>query len=84
VELVEASEGTGAREAWRRFLHGTLTPLGRLIAGELERVVNAPVEISFNRLMASDISGRARAFQSLVGGGMDPAQAAGLSGLLED
>jgi len=33
--------------------------------------------------MASDISGRARAFQSVVGGGMDVSKAAALSGLLE-
>lgn len=32
--------------------------------------------------MASDISGRARAFQSMVGGGMDVTKAATLSGLM--
>ncbi|MCY4511367.1 MAG: hypothetical protein OXG35_31050 [Acidobacteria bacterium] len=39
--------------------------------------------MSFDRLFAGDLSGRARAFQSLVGGGMDPGKAAGLAGLME-
>ena len=33
--------------------------------------------------MAADLSGRARAFQSMVGAGMDAAKAAGLAGLME-
>ncbi len=35
-----------------------------------------------SNLAASDVQGRARAFQSMVGGGMDIAKAAGLAGLL--
>ena len=34
-------------------------------------------------VIASDISGRARAFQSLVKGGMDVSKAAALAGLME-
>ena len=34
VELVEASEGTGAREAFRRFLHATIAPAARLPPGK--------------------------------------------------
>lgn len=41
------------------------------------------VSFSFDRLFASDLQGRARAFQSMVGGGMDPGKAAGLAGLME-
>ena len=39
--------------------------------------------LSFNRMFASDLSGRARAFQSMVGGGMDVQKAAALAGLME-
>ena len=28
IELFEGSSGTGQREAWRRFLHGSVSPLG--------------------------------------------------------
>ena len=38
---------------------------------------------SFDRLFASDLSGRARAFQSMVGGGMPVDRAAALAGLLD-
>ena len=82
VELAEIGQGTAAREAWRRFLHATVDPLGRLVAEELSRKFEFPVSLNFDSLMASDISGRARAFQSMVGGGMDIEKAAALSGLM--
>ena len=40
------------------------------------------ISITWDELRAADITGRARAFQSLVGAGMDLAKAAALSGLL--
>ena len=83
VELAELGQGTVAREAWRRFLHATIDPLGKLIAEELSEKFEFPVSLSFDSLMASDISGRARAFQSMVGGRMEVDRAATLSGLLE-
>ena len=82
VELVASAEGTGQREAWRRCLHGTIAPLGRLVAEELSRIAAREVKVSFRDLFAGDLAGRARAFQSLVGGGMELNQAAALSGLL--
>ena len=81
VELVEPGDGTGQREAWRRFLHGTIQPLARIIEAAA-RAAGLNVSLSFDGLMASDIAGRARAFQSLVGGGMDVEQAAAISGLI--
>lgn len=84
VELVTPADGTGQREAWRRCLHGTIEPLGRIAARELTRMVGLPVSLSFERLAASDIAGRARAFQSMVGAGMDPGAAASASGLMND
>ena len=38
---------------------------------------------NFDRLFASDLSGRARAFGSMVQGGMDVTKAATLAGLME-
>lgn len=82
VELVVSAEGTGQREAWRRFLHGTIQPIGTLVAAEMSRLAGRPLEFDHERLFASDISGRARAFQSLVGGGLTVEQAAAQSGLI--
>ena len=40
------------------------------------------LRLSIDRLFASDLIIRARAFRSMVGGGMDVAKAAALAGLL--
>ena len=73
----------GQRESFRRFLHLCVAPLGRIVGAELSAKLDGDVTLSFDRLFAGDLSGRARAFQSLVGGGMDPGKAAGLAGLME-
>ena len=77
------SQSSGQREAWRRFLHGTIQGAAAVISQELSRKLETKVNLSFDALFASDLSGRARAFQSLVGGGMDVTRAAGLAGLME-
>ena len=83
VELVTPGDGTGQREAWRRFLHGCVQPLAACVASELAAKLDTPtLTLGFDKLFASDLSGRARAFQSLVNGGMAVDQAAGLAGLL--
>ena len=81
VQLVQQSDGTSQREAWRRYLHGTVAPLARLVEQAAE-FVGLSISISFDALFASDITGRARAFQSLVGAGMSLEQAAATSGIL--
>ncbi len=83
VSLFTSDNSQGQREAFRRFLHSTVQPLGALVAGELSAKLEADVTLGFDRLFAADLSGRARAFQSMVGGGMDPGKAAGLAGLME-
>ena len=42
------------------------------------------MRLTFDGLFAADLSGRARAFQSMVGGGMDVSRAAALAGLMAD
>jgi len=81
VALLGLEDGTSQREAWRRYLHGTVAPLGRLVA-EAAAAASLPIALDWSQLFASDISGRARAFQSLVGGGMSLAEAAAASGIL--
>ena len=86
VELISArSDGAAVREAWRRFAHSTLAPLGEHVAAELADKLDRPgLALDFSSLFASDITGRSRAFNSMVQGGMDIERAAGLSGLLAE
>ena len=85
VELVTSGDGTGQREAWRRFLYGTVQPLAACVSSELAvKLDTPPVTLGFDKLFASDLSGRARAFQSMVGGGMAVDRAAALAGLLTE
>jgi len=81
VSLIAGQDGTGQREGWRRYLHGTVAPLGRIVEAEAARI-GLPVTLDFDALFASDIQGRARAFQSLIKGGMDIERAATVSGLI--
>ena len=75
-------KAAAAREAWRQFLFGCISPLGRIVSRELSEKLEVEVELDWHELRASDLAGRARAFQSMVGGGMDVAKAASLAGLM--
>ena len=82
--LLGGSDGTALREGWRQFLHGVIAPVSRMITPELAAKLDTPeLAFTFDKLFASDLSGRARAFQSMVGGGMAVDKAAALAGLLE-
>ena len=77
-----SSDASGQRESWRRFLHGSVQPLGDLLAGELAVKLDVPgLALKFDRLMASDLSGRARALGSMVQAGMSLDDARRLAGL---
>ena len=78
------SDGTGRREAWRQFLHASIAPVALGVAADLADKPDIPgLALNHERMMASDIAGKARAVQSLVRGGMDVAKAAALAGLME-
>ena len=79
--LFSTGSQTAKREALRAFLHSTLQPLADVIATEARVKLMADISFSFDRLFASDIQGRARAFKSLVDGGMSVEQAAKATGL---
>ena len=49
---------------------------------ELQEKLEDTVTLSWQKLRASDLSGRARAFQSMVGGGMAVADAVSVAGLM--
>ena len=62
-----ARAGGRTRESYRQWLHASVEPLGALVAAELADKLGADVALSFGRLQAGDITGRARAYRSLVG-----------------
>ena len=76
------SQAASVREAWRLALFGVLSPLGRLVEAELKDKLDDEVSLSWQELRASDLSGRAQAFQSMVGGGMDISKAIAVAGLM--
>ena len=82
--VADRSDGTSQRESFRRFLHSTVQPLGALTQTELRAKLDSPdLTLSFESLFAADLAGRARAFQSMVKGGMEVGRAASLAGLME-
>ena len=82
--FIEGGDGTAQREGWRRALFGVIAPLGRTVEAELREKLDTPdLVLVWDELRASDLAGRARAFQSMIGGGMDVAKAAALAGLTE-
>ena len=83
LSVVTEAEGTGQREGYRRLMHSTIAPLGRIVSEELSAKFETDISLSFESLFSADLAGRARAFQSLVGGGMPVEKAASLAGLMQ-
>ena len=74
-------QGAAMRESFRQILHSLLKPLGALVVEELRAKLHPDAALSFDALRAGDIAGSARAFGSLVTGGLTPQSAAAIVGL---
>ena len=48
-----AGDGSGQREAWRRFWAGTIQPIGELLEAEIRAKLDPEARISFPALRAS-------------------------------
>ena len=57
---------------------------GAKVEAELRAKLDDGVSINWDELRASDLSGRARAFQSMVTAGMPVADAVAIAGLMVD
>ena len=75
------SDGTGQREATRRWHSNLVLPLARLVEHELSAKLETPVELKFDSYPL-DLAGRAAAFQKLVAGGVAVNEALITSGLM--
>ena len=78
--LVTSATSTGAREAWRRFLFGSVAPLAKIVTEELAAKLSPEIGMDFEELRASDLAGRARAYKQLTEAGMDAGAAARIAG----
>ena len=82
ASLFGAGQAGALRESWRLALFGVMAPLGKLVEAEIRAKLDAELSIGWQELRASDLSGRARAFQSMVGGGMNVTDAVSIAGLM--
>ena len=79
-----ATDATAAalRDAWRLFLFGSVMPCARLVETELRQKLDAPgLSLDFSETRAADVGQRARAFASLVKGGMKTDDAKRVAGV---
>ena len=82
--LFMGADSAALRESWRLALFSLIAPLGHLVEAELQGKIDPGISLSWTELRASDLAGRARAWQSLVKGGMDLKEASAISGLMVD
>ena len=75
------SDGTKAREDFRRLIVAVCRPIGKIVAAELMRVIELPFVLRFGSLRAIDLQGSARSVASLVAAGMDLSEARKIAGL---
>ena len=82
--LVGQTDGTTLREQLRQFLHVGVNPIAAQISDTIATTFGmTDFAFDFSPLMASDLSGRARAFGQMVSNGMAVDKAARLTNLLE-
>ena len=85
ISLITDADGTSQREAWRRFVMGSIEPLSQRMAEELSRKLDLPsLDFKFRSLWASDLIGRTQAFQRLVQGGMGIQEAVSAAGIMAE
>ena len=78
------ADSAALRESWRLALFSLIGPLGNLVESELRAKIDPGISLSWTELRASDLAGRARAFQSLVKAGMPLPEATQIAGLLTE
>ena len=71
---------TTMRESYRVWVFSRILPLAKIVSHELSKKLNEKISLNFDDLAAADTQGRARAFKSLVDGGMNENHAAMICG----
>ena len=83
TDVLNGGDAAGQREGYRRFLHSTIQPVCDGVAAQVSAFFGTPIRFDLSKMFAGDLSGRARAFQSMVNGGKTVDDAARISGLME-
>ena len=82
VTVLSTSDGTAKKEDFRRFLHLTLAPVGRIVAQQVGDALDVPgLAFDFSGIGAADIAAKGRVFGQLVSNGVSIADAAEVAGL---
>ena len=80
--IMSTSDGTAKKEDFRRFLHLTLQPVGRIIADQIADALEVEgLTFDFSGIGAADIAAKARAWGTLTKGGVSPQDAGAITGL---
>lgn len=80
ASLYGESESTAMREGWRMYIFTVVAGMGKLLM-EAAADCGLDVELNFDRLMASDIQSRSRAYKQLIESDMSDERASLLTGL---
>ena len=83
TDVLSGGDAAGQREGYRRFLHATVQPVMDGAAAQVSAFFGQPIAFDLSKMFAGDLSGRARAFQSMVNGGKTVEEAARIAGLME-
>ena len=82
--VLSNSDGTAQRESYRRWIQSGIAPTGRIVAAEFSRVLDVEISFEWDRLHASDVTGKSRAAKALAEiEGVSVEQALILAGLLD-
>ena len=76
------ADAGASREQYRQFASSVCQPVLDGVAAQIGAHFETELTVDLSRLFASDLSGKARAFQSMVKGGLDVTKAATLAGLM--
>ena len=80
--LMSTSDGTAKKEDFRRFLHLTLQPIGKVVAQQIGDALDVDgLTFDFSGIGAADIAAKARAYGTLVKNGVSPQDAGEITGL---
>ena len=80
VGFTSGQSATNLRESYRVWVFARVLPLAKIVQFELSKKLNEKIELDFVDLAAADTQGRARAFKSLIDGGMKEEMAAMVCG----
>ena len=82
VTIMSTSDGTAKKEDFRRFLHLTLQPIGKILADQIGAALGVQdLAFDFTDIGAADIAAKARAYGTLIKGGVTPEDAGEIVGL---